>query len=95
MMLMRFYLCNRIFAGLLCLFLATPFLRFTQQIVIGKVISKSDQAPIPAVTILIKGTKNGTTKEIDGIFSIKANKGDVPLVTGVGLKKTKILVGES
>jgi CarboxypepD_reg-like domain len=88
MMLMRFYLRNRIFAGLLCLFLATPFLGFTQQIVNGKVISKTDQSAIPAVTILIKGTKNGTTSDIDGIFSIKANKGDVPLVTGVGQKKT-------
>lgn len=36
----------------------------------GVVISGDDGLPIPGVTVLIKGTLNGTTTNIDGVFTI-------------------------
>lgn len=41
----------------------------------GTVISGDDGLPIPGVTVLIKGTFNGTTTDIDGKYSIQ----DVPM----------------
>ncbi len=37
----------------------------------GVVISGDDGMPIPGVTVLVKGTMNGTTTDIDGNYSIK------------------------
>jgi hypothetical protein len=45
------------------------FASFAQTFTVsGKVTSKEDGTPLPAVTIRVKGTQQGTATDIDGIF---------------------------
>lgn len=41
----------------------------------GKIISATDQQPIPGVTVLIKGTSRGTVTDINGVYSLEAPSG--------------------
>ncbi|MER2996494.1 carboxypeptidase-like regulatory domain-containing protein [Pontibacter populi] len=53
---------------------------WSQVTITGKVISKVDETPIPLVTIVEKGTSNGTTADIDGNFLIKVAEPNSTLV---------------
>src|SRR5580700_3771529 len=64
-----------------------------QKTVTGQVVSKTDQSPIPGATILIKGSKVGTSTGVDGHFSIKAKDGDVLIISGVGVTRQEVPVG--
>lgn len=54
-----------------------PAFSFAQQLVTGRVISKSGTTGVAGVTVTINGTSKATSTDADGIFSINANKGDV------------------
>src|SRR5579871_178803 len=66
---------------------------YAQKLITGQVLSKTDQSPVAGATILIKNSKIGTSSGLDGRFTIKANEGDVLVVTGVGIEKQEITVG--
>jgi TonB-linked SusC/RagA family outer membrane protein len=66
---------------------------YAQKTVTGQVVSKTDQTPIPGATILIKGSKVGTSTGVDGHFSIKAKDGDVLIISGVGVTRQEVPVG--
>ncbi|WP_068471741.1 SusC/RagA family TonB-linked outer membrane protein [Saccharicrinis aurantiacus] len=57
-----------------------------ESIITGNVISQEDGLAIPGVSVVIKGTTNGTITDIDGNYSIKAKMGDVLLFSFVGMK---------
>ncbi len=42
----------------------------------GKVFSEDDKEPIPGITVLLKGTSNGTLTDLDGNFRIKIPYGN-------------------
>ena len=48
--------------------------------------------PISGVNVVIKGTKNGTTSNFDGGFTIKANMGDVLVFSYVSMLDKEVLV---
>ncbi|MBU2949508.1 carboxypeptidase-like regulatory domain-containing protein [Tamlana agarivorans] len=50
-------------------------------------------APIPAVTIIIKGTTEGTMTNFDGNFSIEAEQGDILEISYIGFDSQDILIG--
>lgn len=56
-------------------------------------VKDSEGAPIPGVTILVKGTSNGAITDTKGAFSIKAKPTDVLLVTYIGYEDQEIVVG--
>ena len=58
-----------------------------QQKIVGKVVSSSSSQPVSGASILVKGKNIGTSTTVDGNFSIAAQRGDVLLVTGVGVKE--------
>ncbi len=66
----------------LCLF-AIPLLAQNLAIT-GKITSSEDGSVLPGVTILIKGTTQGTTTNADGTFQINAAKGNVLLISFIG-----------
>ena len=74
------------------LLVALPFLSLAQKSISGKVISSRDQSPVPGVTILIKGTKTGTSTNMEGLFSIAANKGDILVLSGIDIKEKEVEV---
>jgi TonB-linked SusC/RagA family outer membrane protein len=66
-----------------------PLASLAQKLITGHVLSKVDQSPVPGVTVVIKGTRIGTSTAVDGSFAIKAKEGDVLVVSGVGVVKTE------
>ena len=54
-------------------FLLIPILSWSQYKISGAVISKTDNDSIPGVTIIEKGTKNGTQSDLDGLFEIEVS----------------------
>lgn len=76
-------------------------LAFTQQVsaqvktVSGLVTAVSDEAPLPGVNVVIKGTAKGTQTDYDGNFTIEASVGDVLEFSFMGMKTKLITVGDS
>ncbi len=75
---------------LLCLF---PFFVSAQNVFnMGGVVS-DEEGPLVGVSVYLKGkTSVGTTTNIDGVFSIKASKGDVIVFTFLGYNTVEYLV---
>jgi TonB-linked SusC/RagA family outer membrane protein len=74
-------------AGVLLAVFLLPFGSFAQSVIVGRILSKIDQSPIPGATVTIKGTRTGTATGIDGGFAIKAKTGDILVVTGIGIDR--------
>lgn len=78
------------------LLFALPIITFAQANKIsGTVIDANDQFPIPGVTVVIKGSTTGTITDINGIYEISANQGDIIVFSFVGMETQEIAVGES
>lgn len=77
---------------LLLILIAAVNICYAQKLITGQVFSKTDQSPVAGATVIVKGTRSGTSTTIDGNFSIKAKDGDVLVVTGVGISKQEITV---
>ncbi len=73
--------------------LAATNICHAQKLITGQVLSKSDQSPIPGASIVVKGSKAGTSTGADGYFSINAKPGDLLVITGVGITKEEVVVG--
>ncbi|WP_332369423.1 SusC/RagA family TonB-linked outer membrane protein [Spirosoma telluris] len=75
---------------LLCLF-AIPLIAQNRAIT-GKITSSEDGSPLPGVTILVKGTTQGTTTNSDGTFQISAAKGAVLQVSFIGFASESVKI---
>lgn len=69
----------------------------TQATVSGKITSKSDGLPLPGVTILEKGTSNGTVTDIDGNYTLTLRSSQPVLIFSyIGYVSAEItLAGQS
>jgi len=67
----------------LLLLIGLPVLLNAQNIS-GKLVSRSDQQPVQAASVQLKGTKKGTYTDNGGQFSIAAKSGDVLILNAVG-----------
>ncbi|HXB34971.1 MAG TPA: SusC/RagA family TonB-linked outer membrane protein [Puia sp.] len=74
-------------AGVLLAVFLLPLGSFAQSVIVGRVLSKIDQSPLPGITVSIKGTKTGTATGIDGAFAIKAKVGDMLVISGIGIER--------
>ncbi|KOH46364.1 collagen-binding protein [Sunxiuqinia dokdonensis] len=73
--------------------LSTLQLSQNNRTILGK-ISDASGAPLPGVTVLIKGTTKGTVTDFDGNYSIAEVSSDEILVFSfVGMKKQEVPVG--
>ena len=77
----------------LMVLLMAPVLVQAQQPITGQILSKKDQAPIPGVTVMLKGANRGTSTNVDGRFTITAKPGDILLISGVGITAQEITIG--
>ncbi|MEM1135240.1 MAG: SusC/RagA family TonB-linked outer membrane protein, partial [Bacteroidota bacterium] len=65
-----------------------------EKTVTGTVISEADGSPLPGVSIVVKGTTQGTISNIDGKYSINVPSSDAILVyTFVGMSSIELEVG--
>ncbi len=61
-------------------------------VTISGVVKDAQGNPLAGVSIVVKGTKRGTSTATDGNFSIEANVGDVLVFTMVGFRSVEILL---
>lgn len=57
-----------------------------QQMTVRGTVQDSGGNPLIGASVLVKGSQNGTATNVDGQFSIKANKGDILVASYVGYK---------
>lgn len=75
---------------ILSLLLMLTFNMYGQEIQVrGKVISTEDNMGIPGVSVVVKGTTIGTITNIDGEYSINANKGEVLIFQFMGMETSE------
>jgi TonB-linked SusC/RagA family outer membrane protein len=71
---------------LFCLFLFSSFLSGQNATITGVVIGSDDKQPIPGVTVVQKGTNNGTITDIEGKYSISLPVGSKLVFSYVGFE---------
>lgn len=76
----------------LLLLLLLPVFSFAQQLLTGRVIKKSDLKEISGVTVTNETGGSATATSADGVFSIKAKKGDVLIFTYAGMATVKKVI---
>ncbi|ARV16690.1 SusC/RagA family TonB-linked outer membrane protein [Polaribacter sp. SA4-12] len=82
------------FKGILTLLLAFLVqITFAQEKTVSGIVSDSS-GTLPGVSVLVKGTNNGTQTDFDGKYSIKAKQGDVLSFSYVGYKTLEEKVGD-
>jgi TonB-linked SusC/RagA family outer membrane protein len=64
-------------------------LTFAQERSVSGIVSDNAGMPLPGVSVLVKGTKNGTQSDFDGKYSIKAAPSDVLVFSYVGMKSSE------
>ena len=64
-----------------------------QMRVTGTVLSDRESEPLPGVSVLIKGTVNGTTTDLDGKYAIEVNPGAVLQFSYIGYQTFEVEVG--
>ncbi|MFY0690016.1 MAG: TonB-dependent receptor [Cyclobacteriaceae bacterium] len=65
-----------------------------QQTVSGRVIDQESGEGLPGVSIIIKGTSNGTTTDIDGGYTLQLpGEDDVLIFTFIGYESQEVIVG--
>jgi len=65
-----------------------------EKTVTGTVMSEADNAVLPNVTVRVKGTNKFAQTNNAGVFTIRANKGDVLIFTHVGYDQSSATVGD-
>jgi TonB-linked SusC/RagA family outer membrane protein len=60
----------------------------------GKVISADDNQGVPGVNVVVKSTTTGTTTDMDGKYSIEAERGTILVFSFVGLQTKEVTVGD-
>jgi TonB-linked SusC/RagA family outer membrane protein len=58
----------------------------------GKIVAAEDGLGIPGVSVIIKGTTTGTVSNMDGMYSLNANMGDVLHFSFIGMQAQLITV---
>ncbi len=80
--------------GLILLFvLSTWHITAQQKTITGIVTTVEDGLPLPGASVIVKGTSTGIQSDFNGLYSIKANQGDVLVFSYVGQKTKKVKVG--
>lgn len=80
---------------ILALFALVQTVGYAQNKVVKGVITDASGLPIPGANVLLKGTKQGTSSDFDGKYSISAPVGQVLVFSSTGSKTVEVTVGQS
>ncbi len=61
-----------------------------QQVAVKGLIKDSTGEPIIGANVVVKGTTNGTITDLDGVFRLNANQGDILTVSFIGFKTQEV-----
>ncbi len=79
--------------SVLLIVLCTAFASaFAQQVTITGTVTDDIDEPLPGVSVVIKGQKQGVMTDIDGHYQIKAQIGDIITFSYIGMKTQEIKV---
>lgn len=88
----RNYFQTRMVLFFLMILFATVAL--AQTVVLNGTIKDENGEPVPGATVLVKGTSNGTSTDVEGTYSIRVPNGDAVLVySSIGFVSQEIVVG--
>ncbi|WP_460190962.1 TonB-dependent receptor [Urechidicola sp. KH5] len=79
---------NKLYFFTMLLFVS--FSTLAQSYEVSGVVTDSDNEPLPAVSVLIKGTTNGTSTDFEGNYSLEVSQGDVLVFSFVGYSDQEI-----
>src|SRR5215211_1283004 len=83
----------RKFLSLLAVLLLCSAVTFAQtRTITGKVRDEKGD-PIPFATITIKGSKSGTSADVNGNFSLQAEQGNTLVISSTGFQSHEVSVG--
>ena len=74
-----------------CILFCMAFVAHAQILAINGTVSDTS-GPLAAVTVMVKGTSNGTQSDFDGNYQISASKGDVLVFSYIGYMTKQIKV---
>ena len=60
----------------------------------GRVLSSENGQPVSGISVVLKGSAVGTSTTPDGSFALKAKKGDVIVLSGVGIKGLEYVISD-
>jgi TonB-linked SusC/RagA family outer membrane protein len=80
-----------IFASLLMLVLSPP--AQAQKRTVTGTVKAVDESSLPGVSVLEKGTQNGTVTDANGNFSLSVNEGGTLVFSFIGMQPVEVLVG--
>ncbi|WP_256013842.1 SusC/RagA family TonB-linked outer membrane protein [Desertivirga xinjiangensis] len=66
-----------------------------ERTITGKVTASRDKAPLPGVTVTVKGTTTRAATDINGNFRIAAGQNDVLVFTYIGFSNKEVRVSEA
>ncbi len=78
--------------GIFILFFVTTLAVGQEMNLSGVVTDESDGLSIPGVSIVVKGTTNGTITDMDGKYSITAALNDVLVFSFIGMQSQEVIV---
>jgi len=77
----------------LMLFLYLPIQAQEEVKITGNITAVEDGEPLPGVTVVVKGTTNGTTTDFDGNYSIITEPNAILVFTFLGFERKEEIVG--
>lgn len=63
---------------------------FAQQMLVKGLVKDTTGEPVIGANVVVKGTTNGTITDLDGLFQLQANQGDVLTVSFIGYKTQEV-----
>lgn len=77
------------------LFSLLPLLSFSQSRTVSGTVADEAQAPLPDISVTVKGGATGTKTDAAGRFSITASKGATLVFSGVNYETVEAVVGDN
>ncbi|MCK0159110.1 SusC/RagA family TonB-linked outer membrane protein [Allomuricauda sp. F6463D] len=68
--------------------------KLKQSMMVTGIVTDEKNAPLPGVSIVLKGTTKGVSSDFDGKYTIEASKDDALLYSYIGYQTTEIIVGD-
>lgn len=76
------------------LFLVSCWTTFGQEKTVSGIVTDEGNLPLPGVTVIVKGTSNGTTTDFDGNYTINlSNAQNILVFSYIGFKTQEVNVG--
>lgn len=66
---------------------------YAQQLTVRGTVTDQNGTPVPGATVVVRNTTIGTTTNIDGVFTLNAEQGDVLDINFIGYKSAEQVVG--